>query len=79
MYWPAWYYAQVGVNNFAAELKDTANQIKPWDSWQVVMLDGESKLGFYLQLPPNTKNYHIPVECVISKRRLRWLTPGRCY
>jgi len=61
------YYAQVGVNNFAAELKDTANQIKPWilASGDV---DGESKLGFYLQLPPNTKNYHIPVECVISKR-----------
>ncbi len=56
---PAWYYSQHGVNRFALQLKDEADKIKPWDTWNIVMLDAESKLNFYLQLPPNTKNYHI--------------------
>lgn len=51
---PAYYYSQIGVTPFAQTLKAQAEQIKPWEQWQVVMLDGESKLNFYLNLPPTT-------------------------
>jgi len=56
---PAWYYSQCGVAKFAASLKREAEKQKPWAAWQVVMLDGESKLNFYLQLPPMTKHYGV--------------------
>lgn len=56
---PAWYYSQYGINRFAVVLKKEANKMKPWNEWQIVMLDSESKLNFYLQLPPTTKNYGI--------------------
>ncbi|HVE44362.1 MAG TPA: glycosyltransferase family 39 protein [Gammaproteobacteria bacterium] len=56
---PAWYFSQVGAVPFAAALKKEAVRIRPWDQWQVVMLDAESKLSFYLQLPPQTKNFDI--------------------
>lgn len=57
---PAWYYSQVGVARFASELKIEAEQVKPWKTWNVVMLDAESKLNFYLQLPPSTPHYGVP-------------------
>lgn len=56
---PAWYYSQYGVNRFATQLKDEAGKVKPWNTWNVVMLDAESKLNFYLQLAPGTRNYQI--------------------
>ena len=54
-----WYYTQFGVNRFAVTLKEEASKTKPWSAWNIVMLDAESKLNFYLQLPPNTRSYHI--------------------
>ena len=54
---PAWYYARCGAARFATSLQHEAMKQKPWQAWHVVMLDAESKLSFYLQLPPNTKNY----------------------
>jgi 4-amino-4-deoxy-L-arabinose transferase-like glycosyltransferase len=59
---PSWYYATYGVSRFAATLKTEASKIKPWDDWQIVLLDAESKLIFYLGLPPTTKNAGIPDE-----------------
>jgi len=56
---PKWYYGRYGVNKFAEALKSEASQIKPWSTWNVVTLDSESKLQFYLQLPPTAMNYHI--------------------
>jgi len=56
---PAWYYSKFGVNRFADVLKNEASKTKPWDTWNVVMLDAESKLNFYLQLSPNVQKYHI--------------------
>lgn len=56
---PTWYYSQYGANAFAVKLKTEASKSKPWATWNVVMLDAESKLNFYLQLPPNIKNYQI--------------------
>ncbi len=56
---PAWYYAKYGVNQFAATLVDEASKIQPWQRWHVVMLDAESKLNFYLELPPETPYYGI--------------------
>ena len=53
------YYAKYGVNRFAWVLKKDAETIKPWNKWNVVMLDAESKLVFYLGLPPNIKNYDV--------------------
>lgn len=56
---PGWYYSQFGVNRFATALKSEATKIQPWGNWNVVLLDGESKLNFYLQLPPGTKNFKV--------------------
>jgi len=51
---PSWYYSQVGVERFATALKHEASKTQPWQTWNVVMLDAQSKLNFYLQLPPHT-------------------------
>ena len=56
---PAWYYSETGVSRFASLVKIEAEKTHPWAEWHVVMLDAESKLNFYLQLPPNTHNYQI--------------------
>ena len=56
---PAWYYSQVGVEKFAVQLKREAAKQRPWPTWQVVMLDAETKLDFYLQLPPDTRHYSV--------------------
>ncbi len=56
---PAWYYSQFGVHRFSAALKHNAAQIKSWESWNVVMLDAESKLNFYLDLAPTVRNYGV--------------------
>src|SRR5206468_3405812 len=52
---PAWYYKKVGITQFAERLTTEASSIKPWNEWNVVLLDAESKLSFYLHLPPNVK------------------------
>lgn len=57
---PAWYYARVGSAPFAAVLKkEVVKPNEPWQSWNIVLLDAESKLNFYLQLPPTTQEYQI--------------------
>ena len=56
---PSWYYARCGVQPFAAQLKREAEEVKPWQAWQVVLLDAESKFIFYLNLPPTTKHYGV--------------------
>lgn len=56
---PAWYYSHYGVNRFATVLKAEASKTKPWQQWQVIMLDGESKLNFYLELSPLATHYGI--------------------
>jgi len=56
---PEWYYSQFGVERFANALKREASKIKPWEQWNVVSLDAESKLNFYLQLSPLIIRYHI--------------------
>lgn len=54
------YYAGGGEAAFATDVMQHANQIKPWSQWNFVLLDPESKVRFYLDLPPETKNYAIP-------------------
>lgn len=56
---PAWYYSRIGAPSFAVALKNQATQIRPWNQWNVVLLDAESKLKFYLHLAPTNKNYQI--------------------
>lgn len=56
---PAWYYSNCGVQRFATVLKREVEKHKPWAAYQVVLLDGESKLNFYLQLPPETQHYNV--------------------
>ncbi|HEX4044712.1 MAG TPA: glycosyltransferase family 39 protein [Gammaproteobacteria bacterium] len=59
---PTWYYSKFGAEHFATQLRQEVNKLKPNHAWQVVMLDGESKLNFYLRLPPQTKNHAIQGE-----------------
>lgn len=56
---PAYFYERCGINRFAIRLQYEAEKIQPWGVWKVVMLDAESKLSFYLGLPPTTKNYDV--------------------
>lgn len=59
-FFPVVYYSQAGINQFAHYLQQqVAAPEKPWSSWEVVLLDGESKLNFYLGLPPSTKHYNL--------------------
>jgi 4-amino-4-deoxy-L-arabinose transferase-like glycosyltransferase len=53
------YYAAGGTKNFPTQLKEAVTQIKPWNAWQFVMLDPESKTRFYLEFPPNIKSYAV--------------------
>ncbi|MHB1947075.1 MAG: ArnT family glycosyltransferase [Gammaproteobacteria bacterium] len=53
------FYANGGTQGFATQVKAEATKIKPWADWQFVLLDPESKTRFYLQLPPQLKNYDI--------------------
>ena len=50
-----WYYSNGGNCVFAAQLRAEATKIKPWEAWEFVLLDPESKITFYLQLPPEVK------------------------
>lgn len=52
---PAIYYSNCGIERFSIALKREVEKKKTWDPSQVVMLDAESKLSFYLQLPPQTQ------------------------
>lgn len=52
------YYSR-GITVFAEKLETQANKIRPWSEWNVVLLDPESKVSFYLQLPPQTKTYGV--------------------
>lgn len=56
---PVWYCSHAGVQRFATTLRQEVATIKPMSSWNVVLLDGESKLNFYLGLPPSTKHYNV--------------------
>ncbi|HSW69495.1 MAG TPA: glycosyltransferase family 39 protein [Gammaproteobacteria bacterium] len=51
------YYSGGGMNVFAETLQKRINLIKPWEQWNIVMLDAESKIRFYLDLSPDAKNY----------------------
>lgn len=50
------YYLENGMHHFANVLKDSVSRQQSWKNRQVVMLDGETKLNFYLSLPPSTQN-----------------------
>lgn len=72
----AWYYSQFGINRFAEEVKQQAQQMMPWQDWRVVMLDAESKLNFYLQLPPDTNSFDMQGErASLSSARLAKMWP----
>lgn len=52
------YYEQGGHHSFAEKLKAELNEQNPnksWKDWNFVLLDPESKVAFYLQLPPEVK------------------------
>ena len=53
------YYSQGETHRFIAAVKRETQKIKPWSEWNVVMLDAEAKVSFYLQLSPAVKNYGI--------------------
>ena len=55
----SWYYSRFGVTRFAEAVMQEAGKTREWSKWNVVMLDAESKLRFYLQLPPHVKTFGI--------------------
>lgn len=57
------YYSQSGLSDFVSTLKEKATRIKPWSTWRFALLDPESKVRFYLDIPPDVKN-----ESVLGKR-----------
>ncbi len=59
-YLPVWYNQHYGIARFASDIVTMAG--KPLNSENVLMLDAESKLYFYLNLPPTIKNHSLPVD-----------------
>lgn len=51
------YYRQGGQQAFAKQLQIEASRIQPWKNWQFVLLDPESKVVFYLHLPPQVASF----------------------
>lgn len=58
----SYYYSTFGIGRYATQLQTEVNKIKPWNQWDVVMLDAESKLDFYLRLPPTIKHLDVMGE-----------------
>jgi 4-amino-4-deoxy-L-arabinose transferase-like glycosyltransferase len=53
------FYSQGGLAQFVVTLQTEAAKKKPWNEWQFVMLDPESKIRFYLQVPLDVRNYNV--------------------
>ncbi len=53
------YYSQGGLAQFASAVEAESTKLHPGMTWQFVMLDAESKVRFYLQIPPEVKNLNI--------------------
>lgn len=51
------YYLHGGVKSFDNIIKTEANKIKPWSEWNIVLLDTETKLTFYMHLSPELQNF----------------------
>jgi 4-amino-4-deoxy-L-arabinose transferase-like glycosyltransferase len=56
------YYAEGGMDHFAANVQQEMAKTKPAAEWQFVLLDAQNKIRFYLQLPPSVKEYSIQGE-----------------
>lgn len=56
---PTWYYSQYGAERFAELVKKEASKVRSWQDWNIVFLDAESKLNFYLQYPKQTVSFYI--------------------
>lgn len=53
------YYKHAGEKAFAKELKTAATLLKPWENWDFVLLNADTKLNFYLRLKPTTLSYDL--------------------
>lgn len=53
------YASYRGPAAFIHQLRKTAEKIHPWQEWHIVLLDAESRLRFYLALPPDTRLHGI--------------------
>lgn len=53
------YYSKYGIARYATLLQEEVDKIKPLNQWNVIMLDAESKLDFYLRLSPSTQHYDL--------------------
>lgn len=53
------YYWRSGVTQFSDTVKQKALQIRPWNEWHFILLDPESKIRFYLEIPPAVKNLSV--------------------
>ncbi len=56
------YYAHGGLKTFDGLVKAEANKIKPWSQWNIVLLDAETKLTFYMHLSPELQNFDTTEE-----------------
>lgn len=54
-----YYYKTGSLDAFAAAVRQDAEKRHPWSEWQVVLLDPQSKLRFYLGLRPDTPLHEI--------------------
>lgn len=48
------YFQLKGVQAVAMSLKSLASELSPWPTWSLVMIEGDDRIGFYLQskVPP---------------------------
>lgn len=56
------YYTGGGLRAFAQEVQSEAKAIKPWNEWDIIFLDGLSKLTLYMDPPHPIKLLLAPVN-----------------
>lgn len=71
---PTYYYSHFGATVFANKLKDS---VTDWSPEKVVLLDTETKIKFYLNLPPQAPSFPVlgDIREKISKNDLRRVFP----
>jgi hypothetical protein len=54
-----WYYSQFGIQHFTKAFESEINKNKSLKNYEIVLLDTQSKIKFYLKLPPTVKSFSL--------------------
>lgn len=66
LFQPAFELSGQGVRGFAAQLKTQAQQYRPWQEWNFVLLHADQNTSFYLDAYPKTHKYSFTQENMVN-------------